>query len=115
MLVRLKEPMGYSTIEGHRVYGKCYSYGSFGPTSIPKKVYFKYRDILEEVEITGKWLSEKTGKQFPSVKFFITRMSTLNLETTIEIATLLGIKFIKTKEPNQAALSRAVVKRIEAL
>jgi hypothetical protein len=115
MLVRLKEPMGYSTIEGHRVYGKCYAYGSFGPTNIPKKVYSKYRDVLEEVRVTGKWLSEKTGKEFPNVSFIITRMSHLDLETIIEIGQLLGVKYIPTRKPNKAALSRAVVKKIELL
>jgi hypothetical protein len=116
MLVYLKEPMGYSTIEGKRVYGRYYSYGSFGPTDIPRKVYFKHRDVLEEVKVTGDWLSKKTGKVFPSVSFRTTRMSDdLDLETTIEIAELLGIKYIRTKKTDRAALHRAIVKRIELL
>lgn len=115
MLVQLKEPMGYSTIGGHRVYGKYYAYGSFGPTSVPREVYFSNREILEEVAITGKWLGKKTGRQFPNISFFTTKMSELDLETTIKIARLLGIEFIKTRKPNKTALSRTIVKRIEAL
>lgn len=115
MLVRLKEPMGYSTIDGRRVYGKHYAYGSFGPTKVPRRVYLKNRDVLEEVEITGEWLSKQTNKLFPDVKFLITRMSELTLEETLRIAELLDIKFIKTRNINKAALSRSIVKRIEAL
>ena len=113
MLVVLKEPMGYSTIDGHRIYGKCYAYGSFGPSSISKKTYFKNKDILEEVEITGSWLSKKTGKIFPNVSFLLTKMSELDLEITIEIARLLDI--VPVKKPDKAALSRSIVKRIERL
>lgn len=115
MLVRLKEPMGYTSVGGHRVYGKCYAYGSFGATKIPRSVYFKHREILEEVEITGDWLSKKTGKKFPQLSFYLTKMYEVDLDSLINIAQLLGIEFIKTKEPNKNALSRAVVKRIEAL
>lgn len=115
MLVTLKEPMGYSTINGHRIYGKCYAYGSFGPTNIPREVYFKHRDVLEETKVTGNWLSKKTGKKFPNVSFAITKMSELDFKTIIEIGELLGVKYIPTRKPNQAALSRAVVKKIELL
>lgn len=115
MLVRLKEPMGYSTIDNYRIYGKYYAYGSFGPTQVPRKIFFAHKNILEEVEITDKWLNEKTSKVFPRLKFFTTKMADLNLEDTIVLAKLLGIQFIKTKNINKTALSRAIVKRIEAL
>lgn len=115
MLVRLKEPMAYSLIGGYRVYGRCYAYGSFGSTKMPREVYFKYRDTLEEVEVTGKWLSEKTNKIFPNISFYTTRMHELDLDSLIKIAKLLDIECIKTKDMNKNALARTVVGRIEDL
>ena len=35
MLVYSKLPMGYTSIDRYRVYGKNFNYGSFGPTEIP--------------------------------------------------------------------------------
>lgn len=118
MLVYLKEPMGCSDISGRRVYGRFYAYGSFGPTQIPRGVFFKNKDVLEEAQITGSWLSERSGKLFPSVSFKTTELYLLDFNMLIRIADLLGIKYIRSRKPSAAekkALGRAVVTRIEQL
>lgn len=118
MLVYLKEPMGCSDVSGRRVYGRFYAYGSFGPTQIPRSVYFKNRDVLEEAQVTGEWLSERSGKIFPPVSFKTTELYLLDFNMLIQIAGLLGIKYIRSRKPStneKKALGRSVVARIEEL
>jgi len=117
VLVYLKEPMGCSTIKGRRVYGKFYALGSFGPTSVPRKTFLEYKSVLEEVEITKKWLFKKTGKHFPT-GFKITGLSLVDFDVVINIAKLLGIEYIKSRKPTskeRAALNRAIVGKVDAL
>ena len=109
--------MGSSTISGHRVYGRFYAYGSFGPTNMPRPTFLKNKSVLEEIEITTEWLLEKTGKAFP-VSFKTTELSHLNFDVVIDIAKLLGIEYIKSKVPSaaeQSALRRTIIKRIDLL
>lgn len=118
MLVHLKEPMGSSTIDGHRVYGRFYAYGSFGPTHVSREVYFLNKQMLEEAEITSEWLTKKTGRQFPKVTFKTTEFHTVDFELIKEMGRLLGIKYVgrkKTTKVERAAFRRAVVVAIESL
>ena len=110
--------MGSSTIEGKRIYGRCYAYGSMGPTIIPRAVFFKNRDRLEEAEVTSSWIQKQTGNICPTVSFKTTELGKLDLNLTIEVAAALGINYIKsakvtTKE--KVALRQAIVKTIEGL
>lgn len=109
--------MGCSTIEGRRVYGRFYAYGSFGPVSIPRKLFLKHKEILEEVVISKRWLKEKTGKDFP-VEFKTSELYTFDFDTTINIAKLLGIEYIRSRKPTskeQAALRKAIITKIDSL
>ena len=118
MLVYLKQPMGCSTINGRRVYGKFYAYGSFGPINIPRADYFANKEILEVAVITDEWLAKKTGKVFPKVSFQTTEPYLVDFEIIKEMAGLLGMTYISSKNPTssqQAALRRSVVRLIEAL
>ena len=119
MLVYLKEPMGVSSIQGTRVYGRCYSYGSFGPTIVPREVFYKNRDILEEAPITSQWIKEKTGLEAPGqVNFLTTEFSKLDFDQTVDVARALGINYIKSAKPTleeKKALRRSIINRIEKL
>jgi hypothetical protein len=115
--VYLKEPMGCSTINGRRVYGRFYAYGSFGSTNLPRSVFLKHKDILEEIEISQEWLLEKTGKHFPCA-FKTSELYLLDFDVIIDIAKLLGIEYIKSRKPTsaeQGALRRAIVNKIDSL
>lgn len=110
--------MGYSTIGGRRVYGEFFSYGSFGPTAIPRGLYFENKDHLVEAEVTGEWLKSATGCDFPSVSFKTTELRKLDLDTLLLVARGLGIKYIRKKvltTEEKKALNRAIVHFIEKL
>lgn len=117
MLVYLKEPMGYSVIDGRRVYGRFYAHGAFGPVNLPRSVYLEHKDILEEIEISKEWLKKKTGKEFPA-SFKTSELFLLDFDVTVEIAALLGIDYIKSKtvtRKQKAALHRAIISKIDML
>lgn len=115
MLVYHKEPMGYTSIEGQRVYGKCFSYGSFGPTDISRSLFRKNRDILEEFVYTTKWLEEKFNKKFPNISFKISEFYKIDFELLVKIAKTIGIEYIKSRKSSdleRRALRRAVLNKI---
>lgn len=117
VLVYLKEPMGCSTVNGRRVYGEFYALGSFGPTNVPRKMFLENKSILEEIELTQKWLFEKTGKSFPT-GFKTSSLHLLDFNLVIEIAELLGIEYIKSKKPSsieKSSLRRSISKLIDTL
>jgi len=116
MLVYHIEPMGYTSVDGQRVYGKYFSYGRFGPTEITYKQFCKYRDILVECPITGEWLTNKFGKKFPDCSFKYTEMRKLDFATLIKIARLLDIDYRKPRHPtdrDRRALKNAVIRKID--
>lgn len=109
--------MGCSVIEGRRVYGRFYAYGSFGPTNLPRALYLKHKEVLEEIEITPEWLKNKTGKDFP-IGIKPTEFFQVDFDIVIDIAHQLGIEYIKSRSPTtleQSALRRAIIKKIDAL
>lgn len=117
MLVYLKESMGRSIVSGHRVCGRFYARGSFGPTNMPRATFLKNKSVLEEIEITPSWLFQKTGKIFPT-GFKTTELSRLEFDVIIDIAKLLGIEYIKSKRPSgveESALRRAIIRIIDSL
>lgn len=118
MLVYHKLPMGHAVIAGKPVYGKYYCRGKFGPTSIPKSEYLKNRDVLEEFEITSEWLNRKYGVEFPTLAFRPSNFWHLDFNTVIELARLIGIKYIKKRggkynDIEKRALRKSILSRIE--
>ena len=112
MLVYHKEPMGYTTIDGKRVYGKFFNYGNFGPTDLPRSVFRKHKDELEEVEYDEKILEKKFGVAFPRVTFKISELWKLDFNKLIDIARLIGIKYIPSRSPTDSerrALRKSVI------
>lgn len=97
MLVYLKQPMYHTTIDGYRVYGRKYAYGSFGATNIPINVYKQNIDILEEASYHWKWLEEKFVKEFPKISLDMSNIYYLDIKVLIKIAHLIGIKYIKPR------------------
>jgi len=65
MLVYASNPMGYFEIDGRRIYGRHFAYGSFPPTYIPLTYWEVNKDKFEIVRIDDKWLSKKTRKECP--------------------------------------------------
>ena len=109
--------MGCSTIKGRRVYGRFYAFGSFGPANISRKTFLEYKSVLEEIEISQKWLLKKTGEKFP-VAFKTSELHLIDFDVVIDIAKLLGIEYIKSRRPSsteQAALRRAIIGKVDAL
>ena len=97
MLVYLKQPMGHTSIDGYRVYGKQYAYGSFGATNISLSLYDKYRVILECADYHWKWLEEKFGKEFPKISLNMSNLYYLDIDILIHVARSVGIKYYKPR------------------
>jgi hypothetical protein len=116
MLVYHIDPMGYTTIDGKRIYGECFNYGAFGPAEITYKQFSKNKKILKEQPVTDSWLEKKFGKKFPSIQFKITEMWRVDFEKLIDIARLIGIDYRKPRHPtsmDKRALRKAVLSRID--
>lgn len=118
MLVRTKEPMGYTTIDGKRVYGEGFSYGRFAPTEITYKLYREYKEVLKEVPITGEWLSERFGGKFPDVSLtYENTYENITFDELIDVARNLGVNYIKSARPTRnekRALRRTVISIIDS-
>lgn len=116
MLVYHKEHMGYTSIDGKRIYGEFFNYGRFGPTNIPRSVFRKNKDILEEVEYDEKILGKIFDIEFPTVKFKISEFWCVDFDTLIIMAQKMGIQYIKRRKvPNdieKRALRKSVLKLI---
>lgn len=116
MLVYHKEPMGYTSIGGTRVYGKYFNYGNFGATDIPRSVFRKNKDLLEEVEYNENVLEEIFNCKFPAVRFKISELWRVDFKTLIQIAKALGIEYIKNNgnptDIEKRALRRGVLSKI---
>ena len=118
MLVYLKEPMGRSIVDGYKVYGRYYSYGSFGHTNLPRKTFLKNKDVLEETPITGAWLTKMTGKFFPSLSFLTSEFYLVDYDIVITMAKSFGIEYIKSRQTTfkeRGTLRRLVIKQIDSL
>ena len=114
MLVYLKNPMGYTTIDGKRVYGKKFAYGTFGPTDISIDAYEKYKDILEDAEYTKEWLENKYKANFPDIKFTINTIKNLDYKNLALLAKLVGVKYHKgVKRKITRAEKNALVRSIK--
>lgn len=118
MFVYLKQPMGSAIIAGQSIAGKYFDRGRNGPANVPRQLFLKHKDVLEEFEITGNWLERKFGRPFPSVTFKPSTMWQLDFYTVIEIARLLGIDYKSRvnkeySDIEKRALRRSVLSRIE--
>lgn len=116
MLVYHIDSMGYTSIEGRRIYGRFFNYGRFGPTEISYDVFRKNRALLEEEYITDEWLNKRFGANFPSVNLKLTEMWKIDFKLLIRIANLLGIKYTKPRHPTiteKNALRRAIFRTID--
>lgn len=116
MLVYHKEPMGYTSIGDKRIYGEYFNYGRFGPTDIPRSVFRKNKELLEEAEYNGEILGKMFGAEFPTVKFKLSEFWRVDFEVLIEIAKALGIKYLKNRKAltniERRALRRGVLSKI---
>lgn len=97
MLVYLKQPMGYTSVDNKRVYGKCYAYGAFGPTNISMEAYAEHKNILIEAEYTKDWLDKKYNEDFPDTTFKLSELNKIDYATLSKIANLVGIKHHKSR------------------
>jgi hypothetical protein len=118
MLVYHREPMGYTCIEGKRIYGKYFAGGRFGPSVVTRATYLKFKGLLEEFTFTSDWLSRKYDKEFPPVSFTPYTFWTVDFKTVIDIARLIGIDY-KSKgnreysDIEKRALRRSVLGKLE--
>lgn len=93
MLVYFKEPMSYLNIDGYKIYGKKYAYGSFGSTDIPIELYKKHEHVLIDAEYTARWLETRFGKKFPPISFTIKDLYSMEDSKLVDIAKLVGVKY----------------------
>ncbi len=119
MLVFARQSMGYTSVAGKRVYGEYYSRGSFGHTEITHEDFRKNKNILIEAPITSEWLRDRFDIEFPEVSFTYGKMhEQVEFDTLIEVAGLLGIKFIKGRKSvtksEKRSLRRAIIRVIDA-
>jgi hypothetical protein len=113
MLVYLKNAMSYTVLDGKRIYGKKFAYGSFGPTDINIDTYMEKRDILEEAEYTKRWLDNKFNTNLPNVSFKLSELYNIDIKILSKIALCIGIKYFKPRKVSieeKKALCRAIKK-----
>lgn len=111
MLVFLREPMGYTQLDGHRVYGRKYAYGSFGPTDLPTDLYKKHKDILEDAKYTKVWLDNKFKQNFPDIAFTASDLYRMDFEAMVDIARKMGIKYVWTTNKKPTTKERHALRR----
>jgi hypothetical protein len=107
--------MSYTVIDGKRVYGKKFAYGSFGPTDISFEVYENNSKILSEAYYTKQWLDKKYNMDFPDITFKLSDLYKIDIDTLIEISRCIGIKYHKRRKttvPEKKALCRSIKKII---
>lgn len=97
MLVYFKEPMSYTIIDGYRIYGRRYAFGTFGSTDVPESIYRENRAALIDAEYTNQWLERKFKRHFPPISFTINNLYEMEDERLIKLATLVGVKCVYPK------------------
>lgn len=111
MLVYLREEMGYTQLDGYRIYGKKYAYGSFGPADLPIELYKKNKKILEDAKYTKAWLDKKFGKDFPAISFTVDDLYKMKFSSMVEIASLMGIKYAGPTNKNPTVRERHALRK----
>ena len=107
--------MGYTAVGGRRIYGRCFSYGSFGATDIPYKLFMKHREQLDEIEYTKIILENKFGHKFPEVSFKLSEIHLVNFLDLVKVIRAFGIRYSPSKKPTiqeRRALRRSIIDRI---
>ena len=115
MLVYLRSNMSYTVLDGQRVYGKKFAYGSLGPTDVSMNIYKENKDILEEAEYTKEWLDNKFGKEFPNISFKLSQLYGLAMDDLILVAQGVGINYLRNRKisvQEKRTLCRAIKKMI---
>lgn len=111
MLVYLKEPMASTEIDGKRIYGKSYSFGTFGPTELSVEQYKKYRDILIDAEYSSKWIKNKFGTDSKAFKF--SDLKEMPLEELTKFARKsLGLRYHETRTASNIVEKNALLRYI---
>ncbi len=118
MLVRTKEPMGYTAIDGKRIYGEGFCYGRFAPTEMSYELFREYRDVLKEVPITTEWLVKRFDTEFPDIILtYENTYENITFDDLISVAKVLGLEYIKSSKPTKSekrALRRSIISIIDA-
>lgn len=107
--------MSYTVLDGKRVYGRKFAYGSLGPTDISMNIYEDNKSILEEAEYTREWLSNKFGGEFPNISFKPSQLYSLHIDVLAKIAYGVGIKYLRKRKisvQEKRALCRTIKKII---
>lgn len=94
MLVYLKQPMGYTEIEGKRIYGKFYNYGRMGPTKASKEFYWRNKEYLIPVFWDSDTITKVIGRQCPAITpFTYSNMSELTEEEIKSLCAYFSIDY----------------------
>jgi hypothetical protein len=98
MLVYCRNPLGYTTIDGKRIYGRRFARGSMPPVNLSSIPYWHSRAGLEAVPYTKTWLDAQYGTDFPNVSFVGGRdLMELPCPILIQIVRALGVQYRNTK------------------
>jgi len=118
MLVYAANPMGYLELEGQRIYGRYFAYGSFEPKRISYDTYKRHTNALEEVPIHSKRLEEYFGVPFPDFTFQFSKWGTFPDEHIQDIATSIGIMWRRKNKLSvneTIGLKKAIRNRLDSL
>lgn len=114
MLVYCKNPMGYTSIDGKRIYGRYFARGSMPPTQLNYSSYYKNRGALESSPYTKEWLEKEYGSFFPNVSFIGQRdLSLMAFQTLVQIVRAMGVDYRDTKgkwEDEKAGLIETILR-----
>lgn len=117
MLVYHKDPLGYTEIEGKRIYGRKFAYGKMPPAEISFAKYKENASCLETIPYTNTYLSRRFGGAFPPVEFHhVWDLLGLSWPNIVELAKAIGISYTKpmsaTKD-DKLGLAQAIIRILE--
>lgn len=111
MLVYFKEPMSFVELEGYRIYGRKYAYGSFGSTDIPLELYNSHRHLFLDAEYSPQWLERRFGRKFPQITFTAQDLYNMEDAKLAELAIALGVKYYYRKTAELSIKERHALRK----
>jgi hypothetical protein len=111
MLVYFKEPMCFIELDGYRIYGRKYAYGTFGSTDIPLELYNEKRHLFVDAEYTPQWLERRFGKKFPPITFTAQDLYSLEDARLAELAITLGVQYHYRKSVELSTRERHALRK----
>ena len=105
--------MAATEINGKRVYGRRYGYGTFGPANLSIEEYRANKDRLEDAEYPVEWLRAKFGKDIKPFKF--SELKDMEFLDLVAFARTLNMKYSVNSTITHTVAKNALLKALMIL